>query len=96
MSDIEIEELKREVDSRGVVCDEGSGSTHLTSEFVTEIDNETQSASKGNMYNEADVGASQQNMSRDTEGLTDEENEIYNRIMRVVNANGQKEVKGRG
>ena len=37
------------------------------------------------MYNEADVGASQQNMSRDTEGLTDEENEIYNRIMRVVN-----------
>ena len=24
-------------------------------------------------------------MSRDTEGLTDEENEIYDRIMRVVN-----------
>ena len=85
MSDIEIEELKREVDSRGVVCDEGSGSTHLTSELVTETDNETQLASKGNMHNEADVGASQQSMSRVTEGLTDEENEIYNRIMRVVN-----------
>ena len=40
LSDIEIEELKREVDSRGVVCDEGSGSTHLTSELVTETDKE--------------------------------------------------------
>ena len=37
------------------------------------------------MHNEAGVGASRQSMSRDTEGLTDEENEIYNRIMRVVN-----------
>ena len=53
--------------------------------IITETDNETQSASKGNMYNEADVGASQRSMSRDTEGLTDEENEIYNRITRVVN-----------
>ena len=85
LSDIEIEELKREVDSRGVVCDEGSGSIHLTSELVTETDKETQSASVGNMHYEADVGASQQSMSRDTEGLTDEENEIYDRIMRVVN-----------
>ena len=73
------------MDSRGVVCDEGSGSTHLTSELVTETDNETQSASVGNMHYEADAGASQQSMSRDTEGLTDEENEIYDRIMRVVN-----------
>ena len=79
------------MDGRGVVCDEGSGSTNLTSEFVTETDNETQSASKRNMYNEADVGASQQNMSRDTEGLTDEEKEIYNRIRRVVN----REERGR-
>ena len=85
LSDIEIEELKREVDSRGVVCDEGSGSTHLTSELVRETDKETQSASVGNMHYEADVGASQQSMSSDTEGLTDEENEIYDRIMRVVN-----------
>ena len=37
------------------------------------------------MHYEADVSASQQSMSRDTEGLTDEENEIYDRIMRVVN-----------
>ena len=45
------------------------------------------------MYNEADVGASQQNMSRDTEGLTDEENEIYNRIMRVVNGDNLRAIE---
>ena len=39
LTDIGIEEeLKKEVDSVGEGCEEGSGSTHLTSESVTETD----------------------------------------------------------
>ena len=62
--------------------------------MVTETDNETQSANEGNMHNEADVGASQQSMSRDTEGLTDEEKDIYIRITSLGKRSATSTAKG--
>ena len=46
------------------------------------------------MHNEADVGASQQSMSRDTEGLTDEEKDIYIRITSLGKRSATSTAKG--
>ena len=88
LSDIEIEELKREVDNEGEDCEEGSKSTYRGNELTTETDDEPQPTCENNMHTEMDGGDSKESMSRDIEGLPDEEKSIYNRIMEVVNGGG--------
>ena len=87
-SDIEIEEMKREVDNEGEDCEEGSRSTYQVNEPTTETDDEPQPTCENNMHTEMDGGDSKESTSKDIEGLTDEEKSIYNRIMEVVNGGG--------
>ena len=65
LSDIEIEELKREVDNEGEDCEEGSRSTYRVNELTTETDDEPQPTCENNMHTEMNGRDRKESMSRD-------------------------------